>query len=81
MTRTIRLIPRERGSTLHGYVFTDPEHAREWLSMPIIDGGDYVLQEVEAGPLEKCPRCGGSGTLQTVKVLRTLSVAEFLHGW
>jgi hypothetical protein len=80
MTRTIRLIPRNKHDTLLGYVFTNFQHAREWLSQEIIDKEAYSLEEVEAGPIERCPRCGGSGTTQVVKVMRRLTAREFLDG-
>lgn len=76
MTATIRMVRCGTSRTLDGYIFTDREHARQWLSQPYIDIGSIVLEEVEVGPLMACPRCAGSGFRQDVKRIRRLTPEE-----
>jgi hypothetical protein len=78
MVRTLKLIERARYSTLTGYLFTDREHARVWLTQKWVKPGRFTLQEVEVGPMVRCKRCGGTGYHQTVERVRDLTVEEFL---
>ena len=76
--RSIRLMPRSLQDTLRGYIFSDTQHARAWLTQEWVRPDDYRLKEVEVGELCRCTRCDGSGYTQTVKTLGELTVAEFL---
>ena len=78
MSKTFRLIERSKDSTLTGYVFTGPEHAREWLTQKWVKPGRFTLQEVDVGPFIRCKRCDGSGSHRTVRLVRDLTVEEFL---
>lgn len=75
---TLRM--RERGSTLDGYIFTDLDHARQWLRQPIIDQSKITVELVEVGEYHPCRMCGGTGHHQKVKVLGDrISAMEFLQ--
>jgi hypothetical protein len=78
MNETIR-IRRCADSTLNGYVFSDRQHAHEWLRQPCVDRTKIELEEVEIGALMPCPRCGGSGYRLDVKLIRRLTAEEALN--
>ena len=80
MTSSIRLIPRNAQDTLRRYVFSDRQHARQWLTQAWVKPEDYTLEEVEVGELCRCNRCDGSGFTQSVKTVGKLTVGEFLDG-
>ena len=70
-----------RGSTLDGYIFSDQEHARQWLMQPIIDRAKISLEPVEVGAFRPCPNCCGSGFHRAVKsVGNKVSAKDFLFG-
>ena len=66
--------------TLHGYVFCDRTHARKWLGQYAEQADRFSLEEVEVGPLMPCPRCGGHGYRQDVKVVSKVTYAEVMTG-
>ena len=70
---------RASDRTLDGYIFTDREHARQWLSQVCIKRDEVRLEEVAVGPVMCCPRCGGSGVRQDVKLLRKITIEELLR--
>lgn len=75
---TIRMKRCGVDSTLHGYIFSDRSHARQWLSAFIDDADSFRLEEVEVGPLMKCGACGIVHR-QSVKVVRQVTFAEALN--
>lgn len=77
---TIRMLYPKQENTLDGYVFSNMEHARQWLAQPFVDPSEIRLEEVQVGELCRCRYCGGSGFRQSVNVVRKLTVAEFLKG-
>ncbi len=85
-TTTIRMLRRkrvdgERSETrdLDGYIFTDMTHARTWLAQPFVAAMKISsLEVVEVGACQTCPRCKGTGSLQSVRILRKLSLVDFL---
>jgi hypothetical protein len=76
METTLRMRRCGMDRSLDGYVFADRKHAHLWLSQSFIDRAQIVLEEVEVGPLRTCPRCGGLGHRQDVKLIRRLSAEE-----
>ena len=78
-TRTIRLIERSRDSTLTGYIFTDFNHAREFLTQSWVKPERFTLEEVAAGDFVRCTKCDGLGHTRRVTALRKLTVEEFLQ--
>lgn len=78
MTVSVRLLPRDRMDTLYGYVFSDNEHAREWLTQSFVDRDAYMLEKVEVGELHRCRFCDGSGVRQSIKSDGKMTVEEFL---
>ena len=76
--RTMRLRCNRKDSTLDEYLFTDLDHARTWLTQPFVRPGDYRLEEVEVGEMTRCKHCKGEGFTQSVKLVRRLSVEDFL---
>jgi len=66
--------------TLWGYVFTDEDHARKWLSAYGARAAEFQLERVHVGPLQACKSCGGSGFHQSVKKIENVSLAEVLNG-
>lgn len=78
-SRTIRMM-RGGDHTLNGYVFTDLDHARQWLSQSFVDRAKTEIEEVEVGLWGGCPHCGGAGWTRPTKVIGKLTVDEFLEG-
>lgn len=78
MATSIRLMPRDTRDTLGRYVFSDRDHARQWLTQKWVKPEDYTLETVEVGELCRCTRCGGEGFTQSVKSTGKLTVEEFL---
>jgi hypothetical protein len=78
--KSIRLRPRSLSDTLSRYVFSDYDHARQWLTQVWVKPADYTLEVVEVGELCRCRGCDGAGFTQTVKVVGKLTVEEFLRG-
>ena len=80
MTETLRVVRRHRPhADLHGYVFTDLAHAREWLCQSFVADMQMMLEPVDVGPLMPCPRCNGQGWRQDIKVTGPkMTVGEFL---
>lgn len=77
-TTTFRM--RYRGNTLDGYVFTDLDHARQWLMQPIIDRSKIQIEPVEVGEPRQCRMCSGTGYHQTIKVVgQKVSAFQFLE--
>ncbi len=77
---TIRM-RRAPDSTLHGYVFRDWHHAREWLSASWIIGrkADKIkLEVVIQGEAQKCKFCFGSGYESPVTKISDISLSEVL---
>jgi len=67
------------GAVLDGYIFTDMTHARTWLAQPFVAAMKISsLEVVEVGACQTCPRCKGTGSLQSVRILRKLSLVDFL---
>lgn len=75
---TIRMRRCGSDRTLNGYVFSDRDHARRWLSQEFVKG-DVDLDEVQMGPLVQCRSCQGSGFRQAMKVLGRLTIEEALQ--
>ena len=63
----MRLLPHDREDTLSGYIFSDNQHARDWLTQSFVDRSAYSLEAVEVGERRRCSMCHGSGFIQTVK--------------
>jgi hypothetical protein len=79
MGASVRLRVRANGDrTLQGYVFTDRQHARAWLSQSWVRPEDYALDTVEVGALCRCIRCDGSGFTQAMKTTGKMTIEEFL---
>lgn len=76
---TIRMKRCGIDNTLHGYVFSDRAHARQWLAGYTSESAGFQFEEVQVGPLMPCPRCGGAGHRQDVKAIRRLTFAEVLQ--
>lgn len=78
MRTTLRM--REKGSSLDGYIFSDREHARQWLRQPCINREAILVEPVEVSPLVRCTKCSGEGFHQTVKAVGgKMTAAEFLR--
>lgn len=75
---TIRMRRCGPDRTLDGYVFSDRDHARRWLSQEFVNG-DVDLDEVQVGPLIKCRSCQGSGFRQDIRTLGRLTIEEALQ--
>ena len=79
VTISIRLRVRANGDrTLQGYVFSNREHARAWLTQAWVKPADYTLEVVEVDDLCRCAKCDGTGFSQTVKVTGTTTIEDFL---
>jgi len=81
MTTTIRMRRCGPDHTLDGYIFTNHDHARAWLSQPFVNMDEIVLEEIEVGPLMRCRHCNGTGHRQDTKIVRRLTAeeAKMLH--
>jgi hypothetical protein len=75
---TIRM-RRAPDQTLHGYVFTDDDHARQWLSSLKVTASEVRLERVVVGELQRCNRCGGQGHTQSIKKLHDIELEELLR--
>ncbi len=77
---TIRMT--EPGSTLNGYIFSDNEHAKAWLSQKFVqeDPSKYRLERVRVVKEScRCKKCDGSGwSRPQIETLEKLTVDEFL---
>lgn len=76
---SMRLISKKCGdSTLNKYIFTDYEHALDWLWQSYFKKGEYSSDEcysLQHVAYMKRPCCGQR---YNVKVLEDLSVSEFV---
>jgi hypothetical protein len=76
--RSIRLrYPRDRTNTLNGYVFTDMQHAREWLFQEFVKPAEIKLDIVDVR-YTICRRCGRPHCCPTIKVIEPISLAAVM---
>jgi hypothetical protein len=78
MTISIRMMYRDPDHDLHGYVFTDVDHAQQWLRQTFVKRSDIRLEVVEVGELHICPKCHGSGSTQSIRITSKITVHELL---
>ena len=78
MTKKL-MLKTAKYNTLHGYIFTDQDHARKWLAQPIIqeDIGEYKICIVTLKQrARRCHSCGAHD--RQVLIERTMKAADFL---
>jgi hypothetical protein len=78
-TLTLRMLTRP-GRDLHGYIFSDLDHARRWLRQAFVKRAEIKLEYIEIGDFHRCPRCNGEGSTRSEKPTgRLTTVDAFLN--
>jgi len=62
---------------LDGYLFSDNEHARNWLRQIFVQAPEYMVSIVDAEEKRKCPHCGKVD--HRIKVITTMRPEQFLQ--